>query len=109
MAEKSAWCPTSRTGWESASEVPKEAVMGECRTSDIARNQPEEMPGRVFTGRYLTSLKSSLRKCWGSFWHGVPLAITPWELGIGEVSCSVVSGVEKLCVLQGLDSGKTMA
>ena len=47
--------------------------MGKCHASDIARNPPEEMPGRVFTGRYLTPLKSSLRKCWGKVLAWGPL------------------------------------
>lgn len=73
MAEKSVWCHTSRTCWKSASEVLKEAITGECHTSDSARNPPKEIPGKVFTGRYLTPLKSTLRKCWGKLLAWGPL------------------------------------
>lgn len=111
MAGKSAWCPTSRTCWESASEVPKEAVMGECHASDVARNPPEEMPGKVFTGRYLTHSTEKLSEDVLGKASGMG---SPWPShhGSREMEKSVVLwflGVEKLCVLQGLDSGKTMA
>lgn len=85
----------------------------ESYTSEVSTKPPEEMPGKLFTGRCVTCdspLESHQKECWGSRQRWAPLDTTPcksqelenptvlWFLDAGEAVCA-----------EGLDGGEIVS
>lgn len=87
-------------------KCPRKLLWGSAMLQTLPETHLKRCQGKCSQEDISLHWKALWGRVGGSFWHGVPLAITPWEPGNGEVSCSVVSGCRKAVCAAGTGQWK---